>query len=220
MSEVVVPTGLGLDSAPELFNDPHWEGIAAESLRHAMPGTGAHRPGTQFRVAGNERGLHLTFQVHDRYLHAETTENQGSVCRDSCVEFFFTPAEDTTQGYFNLELNCLGVALFQFQRVPRLDPVCVLAPDDFARLMIKSSVVGEFPDPEDAITWSVACHIPYALLEPHCSFNRPSVGARWRANFYKCADACAHPHWLTWAPIDAQKPDFHRPDAFGSLVFA
>ena len=39
-----------------------------------------------------------------------------------------------------------------------------------------------------------------------------------RANFYKCGDKTAHPHYLSWSPIDTPKPDFHRPDFFGELL--
>ena len=40
-----------------------------------------------------------------------------------------------------------------------------------------------------------------------------------RANFYKCADRTAHPHFLAWNRVDAPAPDFHRPDFFGELIF-
>jgi hypothetical protein len=39
-----------------------------------------------------------------------------------------------------------------------------------------------------------------------------------RANFYKCGDLTAHPHFLSWNPIDLPKPDFHRPEFFGTLT--
>ena len=31
-----------------------------------------------------------------------------------------------------------------------------------------------------------------------------------RANFYKCGDKTAHPHYVSWAPINTPQPDFHR----------
>ena len=39
-----------------------------------------------------------------------------------------------------------------------------------------------------------------------------------RANFYKCGDKTAHPHYLSWSPIHTEKPDFHRPEFFGELI--
>ena len=47
----------------------------------------------------------------------------------------------------------------------------------------------------------------------------PTEDTLWRANVYKCADKSSHPHWLTWNRVDRVKPDFHRPEFFGTLVF-
>ncbi len=40
-----------------------------------------------------------------------------------------------------------------------------------------------------------------------------------KANFYKCGDELQTPHFLSWNPIEIEKPDFHRPDFFGTLRF-
>ena len=39
-------------------------------------------------------------------------------------------------------------------------------------------------------------------------------------NFYKCASGSSQPHYLSWNPINTEKPDFHRPDFFGKIIFA
>ena len=39
------------------------------------------------------------------------------------------------------------------------------------------------------------------------------------ANFYKCGDDTTKPHFLSWNPVKAPKPDFHRPEQFGVLNF-
>lgn len=44
-------------------------------------------------------------------------------------------------------------------------------------------------------------------------------GKTIRANFYKCGDALKKPHFLSWSPINIEKPDFHRPDFFGEITF-
>ena len=38
------------------------------------------------------------------------------------------------------------------------------------------------------------------------------------ANLYKCGDKTAHPHFLSWAPIQEVEPAFHRPQFFGTFV--
>ncbi|MCF0164164.1 MAG: hypothetical protein HUJ92_02685, partial [Bacteroidales bacterium] len=44
-------------------------------------------------------------------------------------------------------------------------------------------------------------------------------GAQMTANFYKCGDDTAVPHFLSWNPIPIEKPSFHRPDHFGKIIF-
>ncbi|MBQ1647521.1 MAG: hypothetical protein II047_03470, partial [Bacteroidales bacterium] len=44
-------------------------------------------------------------------------------------------------------------------------------------------------------------------------------GLHARANFYKCGDGLTVPHFVTWAPIATEKPDYHRPEFFADLLF-
>lgn len=39
------------------------------------------------------------------------------------------------------------------------------------------------------------------------------------ANFYKCGDKLQTPHFLSWNPINLEKPNFHCPEFFGTLNF-
>jgi hypothetical protein len=75
------------------------------------------------------------------------------------------------------------------------------------------------PEVQEPVTWIVACSLSTTLLERYCPVSAPSPHARWRANFYKCADQSSHPHWLTWSPVDYPKPHFHLPQSFGTLEF-
>ena len=75
-----------------------------------------HFPSTHFRLAYDDSALYVMFRVEDRYVRAVADHHQGNVCRDSCVEFFFTPGSDVSNGYFNIEMNCGGTMLFHFQK--------------------------------------------------------------------------------------------------------
>jgi hypothetical protein len=44
-------------------------------------------------------------------------------------------------------------------------------------------------------------------------------GKVFRANFYKCGDKLAVPHYVTWNPVGTVAPDYHRPEYFGLLKF-
>ncbi len=76
------------------------------------------------------------------------------------------------------------------------------------------------PELDGPVTWQVGYRIPWRMLRAYAAVTPPAPGVLWRANFYKCADSSSHPHWLTWAPIEWPKPDFHRKEFFGTLAFA
>jgi hypothetical protein len=157
--------------------------------------------------------------VEDQYVMAKHQNHQDPVYKDSCVEFFFTPGTDVSEGYFNLEMNCGGTMLFHHQVVPRKDAISI-SEEDINRIQVVASLPERVePEIQEKITWQVAYRIPFAILEKYHSFDPPETGTVWRANFYKCADETSHPHWLTWSPIDRPTPDFHRPEYFGKLQF-
>jgi hypothetical protein len=179
----------------------------------------AHFPRVQGRLLYDEASLYVIFRVEDCFIRAVAPAHQDAVFRDSCVEFFFTPGPDVSRGYFNLEMNCGGTMLFHHQIIPRQGKP--LSPAELDRIEI-ARTLPKIVDPEIAepTTWIVEYRLPLNLLEPYAlDLCRPAPGVRWRVNFYKCADRTSHPHWLTWAPVEHPKPDFHRPQSFGTIEF-
>lgn len=196
-----------------------WKDIPSESLQNYMGDQPEHVPATEVKIAYDSSAVALIFRVEDRYVRAVASGYQDNVCCDSCVEFFFTPGSDISAGYFNLEVNCGGTKLFHFQPEPRTDQV--LIPEEDGDQIEVFHSLPRIVDPEitEPITWTVACRIPFDILEKYCSMVRPETDVVWRANFYKCATLTSHPHWLTWAPVDSEKPNFHVPGSFGELRF-
>lgn len=195
-----------------------WRGFTPLRLENYMGDLPEHRPGVEVKVAHDEESIYVIFKVDDQYVHCIVDEYQGPVYRDSCVEFFFTPSTDLSNGYFNLEVNCGGTALFHFQkeggqrvRIPR---------SEFDKIELAASMP-RIVDPEiqDPVTWTLEYRIPIAMLEQYTQVERPGSGVEWRANFYKIADRTSHPHWLTWSFVDHPTPRFHMPEYFGTLRF-
>lgn len=201
------------------WNKPPWQAIPSERLRNYMGSKPAHFPRVQVKIAYDAMAVYVMFRVADRYVRATATQHQDSVCGDSCVEFFFTPGSDVSRGYFNIEMNCGGTMLFHFQSGP--DKKKVVIPVSDCEKMSKTYALPRIVDPEikEPVTWSVDYALPINLLQRYCAVSPPKPGAVWRANFYKCADNTSHPHWLTWAPVDYPKPNFHLPQTFGVLAF-
>jgi hypothetical protein len=198
-----------------------WKAVKPLELQHFMGEKPEHFPRVQAKLAYDDRAVYVIFRVDDRFVRAVARKHQDAVYKDSCVEFFFTPHADVGQGYFNLEMNCGGTMLLHYQRVPRQDPV-LLSETDLAKIDVAPSLP-KIVDPEitDATRWTVAYRLPVDMFSKYfpATIQRPAPGATWRANLYKCADDTSHPHWLTWSPVEFERPDFHRPQSFGSRVF-
>ena len=174
-------------------------------------------PEVKVKIAYDDEALYLLFEVHDQYVKAVHTGYQADVWKDSCVEFFFTPGENRRFGYFNLEINCSGHALFQFWEN---GVVTEISKKDFGRIEIYHTlpkiIVEEIVSP---LTWFVEYRLPVEILKKYTRVTKPEPGKKWRINLYKCADETSHPHWLMWAKIDNDKPNFHLPEYFGELNF-
>jgi hypothetical protein len=149
------------------------------------------------------------------------TEYFGNVWQDSCVEFFFTPQEEVTDGYFNLETNCIGtILMFHQQAIDKGRRYLEI--DDLDTIKLATSLPqGQPIDPEidQPLAWTLEYALPWRMLENYAPIAAPAPGVTWRANFYKCADKTSRPHWLTWSKIPLERPNFHQPQYFGYLEF-
>jgi len=207
-----------LETVDANWNKNFWQEVEALSVDQVLGDPPAHRPPTHAKIQYDDDAIYVIFQVEDRYVRAVEKEIHGSICSDSCVEFFFTPGEDIAAGYFNLEVNAGGVPLLHFQTVPRQTQL--LTEDEVRQIEIKSSQPKIIePEITEPLTWTLEYRLPLAILEKYLPIAKPAPGVTWRANFYKCADATSHPHWLTWSPVNLPKPDFHVPVDFGLIIF-
>lgn len=202
------------------WNTSPWKEITPQSIGNYMGSRPDHFPQAEVKIAYEDTAVYLMFRVADRYVRAVAAEHQGNVWEDSCVEFFFTPDSDVSTGYFNIEMNCGGTMLFHFQPGAGKDRIVIPKSECNEIQCVHSLPCIVEPEIEDSITWTVAYRIPLTLLKKYCQVVMPAPEVVWRANFYKCADKSSHPHWLTWAPVEYPRPNFHLPRSFGILEFA
>ncbi len=174
-----------------------------------------YSPEASFSIARTRHEILLKYYVRETWFKAEKTETNQEVYEDSCVEFFVSPSDDRI--YYNFEFNAIGTCLMG-AGTGRHD-----------RKRADSSVIAEIrrlasagsspvSESEGDFTWTLTLAIPFSTLIHHKVAIRK--GSIFRANFYKCGDKLAAPHYLTWNPVGTEKPDFHRPEFFGSLEFA
>lgn len=196
-----------------------WNRIQPLYLSHHMGEEPDHRPEVHAKVAYDDEAVYGIFHVQDQYVRCVVDEYQGPVSRDSCVEFFFTPGTDISKGYFNLEINCGGTALFAFQKARGVDRINIPA-SVFEQVQIAHSMPRIVdPEIEEPVTWTIEFRLPFQILREYTDFSEPASGVEWRANFYKIASRTSHPHYLTWSFVDHPVPQFHLPEFFGSVRF-
>ena len=182
--------------------------IASVNWPDAFP----YRPMTTFAAAYSDEAIFVDFLVRCNYLRAENYENQSPVSQDSCVEFFIDPLGDGE--YWNFEFNCIGTVNASRRRER---PVPTRLNDR------QLAQIGRFPscgtrpfrEIEGLFTWSLLIRIPFDLI----GLDPANLPDKIKGNFYKCASATSDPHYLSWSPIESEKPDFHRPEFFGDIYF-
>ena len=165
-----------------------------------------YKPDVSVAIAHSDSSVLLRFEVSEKNARAVTLESNGPVWEDSCVEFF-VKAPGSEQ-YFNFETNCIGTGLAAKRR-SRSDFEHFGA-GKMEQVVRRSSLPHAPLDLRDAV-WSLELEVPFALLD--CG---PRPG-RLLANFYKCGDKTAVPHFVSWNPVLTPAPDFHRPEFFGTL---
>jgi len=201
------------------WDKPAWDKADVLYILNSMGQEPHFFPRTKAKLLYDEENIYGIFQVKDKYVQCVVEEINGPVYGDSCVEFFFSPDQNNPLYYFNLEINCGGVALMQHATEPHKQ-YKYLSPSDIEQIEIAHSLPKKvFPEIGEEVFWTIEFRIPLAVLHDYSEISLPEKGVVWKANFYKTASKTSNPHYLTWSFVDNPKPDFHLPQYFGSLVF-
>lgn len=170
-----------------------------------------HKPEVTFEIGRSKTHLMIHYSVKGLSLRSMATEDDQPVHKDSCVEFFVSLPDG--KRYLNFEFNCSGVcdAARRFSREKKES----LSADEYASIKRWSTVEERgFEEKEGLFAWELTVAIPFKLLD----LDGEHLPKHLRANFYKCADETAYPHFLSWNAIEVPTPDFHRPEFFGILL--
>ena len=169
-------------------------------------------PEATFRIAHNNEAIFLNYKVNESDIKAICDQDNGRVWEDSCVEFFVSFDENF---YYNIECNCIGKILIGRNSLDRRDRTHL--PEDLLKRVDRWSSLGTLPVENLSGDWEVSLVIPNEIFYPQISNTFENVKAR--GNFYKCGDRLKTPHYLSWNPIQNERPNFHLPQFFGELLF-
>ena len=185
---------------------PDWERIEAVTLTHQM-WLAPCAVEAWAQLCHDGENLYVRMTAKETNVRATLTGPLDPVCEDSCLEFFLAPQREDSR-YFNFEWNRLCNAYVGFggareTRVRQLiaSPQALFAPVAF----------------DTADGWGIEYRIPKSYIQMYM----PGFALSGEAacNFYKCGDRTQTPHYLAWAALSSNTPDFHRRQDFGRVVF-
>jgi len=170
----------------------------------------AYVPAVEFAIAYCADTIFLKYYVNEKSIRAINSTINSAVWEDSCVELFISFGEEAS--YYNFEFNCIGTSLVGYgtgKHDRKLLPAHLIS-----KIKYESAIDNH---PVSDIHWELTVSIPKNLF----CYNEISTfeGRMCKANFYKCGDNLPIPHFIAWANIQSEEPNFHLPDFFGALNF-
>ena len=201
------------------WNKDQWKNVETIKVQRHMGQKPPFIPIVEAKMAYNDQCIYVIFRVQDQFVQSTVTKYNGPVSENSCVEFFFSPDTAIPLNYFNLEINAGGTPLIFFITKPG-SGYKQLEDEDIKSIEIAHSLP-QVVDPEmkEPVTWTIEYKIPLSMLQKYSAVTKPGKGVRWKGNFYKTGSKTSNPNYMTWSFVDNEKPNFHLPQFFGTLVF-
>ncbi|TCC99429.1 hypothetical protein FBD94_05075 [Pedobacter hiemivivus] len=166
-----------------------------------------------FSIAHSNDFLMLKYVVTEDVIKVATTELNGAVHKDNCVEFFVSFGAD--KSYYNIEVNCVGVCLIAYGKGRSNRDF--LPKELVKRIKTHAVIKTAAENSRRKYVWEITLMIPIVVF----AFSNLKTLSQQRGfgNFFKCGDDLPQPHFYSWNEIEAESPDFHLPEFFGSLAF-
>lgn len=186
--------------------EPDWAHVPPVTLHH----TGWLPPcpiSATAQCCHDGEQLWVRMEAEEPSILASRSGPLEAVCCDSCLEFFFAPLPDDPR-YFNVEWNPLGTLCLGFgaSRPTRIRQIPKCPSELFS------------PTPYTTPNgWGITFRLPLPFLQLY--FPGYTFSGEAACNFYKCGDETQTPHYLAWAPLSCDSPDFHRREDFAPIRF-
>ncbi len=192
------------------FDNPIWQACEPITIEHYWSGELATpNRHAEARICWSDEALHVRF-VGVQREPLIVSENPQTVKktlglwdRDVC-EIFIAPDPGNPSNYFEFEAAPSG---------EWIDLGITVTPDgretdwDFVSGFRTSARLDE----EQLF---LGMNIPWSEAIP-----KPKAGDSWRVNLFRCVGPEAPERYLAWLPTRTPEPNFHVPEAFGTLHF-
>jgi len=202
---------IGTRINPDDFESEVWQRCQPVPIAHLWSGEPAPvERHAEARICWSDEALYVRFvgnQHEPLVVSAEPKTDRktlGLWDRDVC-EIFVAPNPENPSRYFEFEAAPTG---------EWIDLGIVLASEgrltdwDYRSGMSVSATVEE-------------ARIKVAMLIPwSASIPKPNPGDCWLVNLFRCVGPEAPDRYLAWRPTRTPEPNFHVPEAFGSLIFS
>lgn len=217
ITTMLITTSCGKDNTAETQTDkatytvvktdgePDWSSVPVLQIDNVL-WTEDYGIRGQGQLCYSDEALFLHLSATEKDIRAKNTKPLSHVWEDSCLEFFFMIPD--APNYFNFEINPNGCLCAQFGP-EKLDRVDLVREDAAEYFDIRTDRTSK--------GWEVYYKIPLRFMQlfyPDYQFE-----GELAANFYKCGDKTADKHYLSWSPIELEKPNFHCPEYFGLIEF-
>ena len=161
---------------------------------------------TEVRLLWTRETLYLRFQARYRvitvFADAEPNGRRDQLWDRDVAEVFLQPNESNRRRYKEFEISPNGMWI-------DLD----IAPGE--KHDLKSELRRRVTLNESSKTWIAELALPMKSL-----VERFDPVATWRVNFYRVEGPSEPRFYSAWQPTGTPAPNFHVPEAFGTLIFA
>ncbi|XXX77588.1 DUF362 domain-containing protein [Sorangium sp. So ce134] len=186
-------------------DDPAWSRAKAVQWDTDVAGERTGIP-TRARFLWSEAGLHALFELSSAGLNTDRSkpvgEERKGLYKEDCIELFLTPNPVAPKRYFEVEIGPFG-HFFD------------IAVDRGARLEDTAWSSGATIATRQSAKERTA--VIEALLAAPGIVNALAPNARLPMNLYRM-EGKEPRRYLAWSPPRTSKPNFHVPEAFGTLV--
>ena len=187
------------------LEDAAWKGATAVTFATDWSGA-ATRVSTRVRALWGKSALYMLWDVEDTNVNADESRplktERDKLYEEDCVELFLAPDPAVRTRYFEVEVGPLGHFLdLSVDRKTKKSDVAWSSHPEIATRVDR---------PHHHVTIEVALRAPEIV-------KALVAGAQLPLGLYRM-EGLPPRLYLAWSPTRTPKPNFHVPEAFGTLV--